>query len=89
MIDNFAARNQFYNQVDFSIQLNDLSYIEDFIEQEKYSYEPELDAVVAKRVRTYHTVCPVHSYYMNQYCYNEPVNLAVLAIFPAWDEAAE
>ncbi len=39
-------------------------------------------------IRTYHTVCPVHTYYMNQYCYNEPVNQAVLAIFPRWNEAA-
>ena len=38
-------------------------------------------------MRTYHTVCPVHTYFMNQFCYNEPVNQVALGIFPKWNEA--
>ena len=56
---------------------------------EKYSYDTALDLVVSQKLRTYHTVCPVHTYYMDQYCYNEPVNEAKLAIFPQWNESTE
>jgi len=86
LIDNFAARNVFYNFDGFSIEQNGLSYKEDFIETEKYSYDKLLDLVVSQKSRTYHTVCPVHTYFMNQYCYSEPVNKAYLSIFPQWNE---
>lgn len=82
MIDNFAARNPYYTFESIDLQLNGLAFVEDFIETDKYSYDAELDLVVSQQIRTYHTVCPVHTYYMKQYCYNEPVNQAVLAIFP-------
>lgn len=58
------------------------------METEKYSYVAELDLVVSQKSRTYHTVCPVHTYYMDQYCYSEPVNKAILAIFPVWNDQA-
>lgn len=45
--------------------------------------------VVSQKSRTYHTVCPVHTYYMKQYCYSEPVNKAILAIFPQWNEQSQ
>ena len=85
LIDNFAARNQFYTFDGFDIQQKGLSFMEDFMETERYSYNKELDLVVSQKTRTYHTVCPVHTYFMKQYCYNEPVNKAVLAIFPSWN----
>lgn len=87
-IDNFAARNPFYSFESIELELNGLAFIEDFIETDKYTYDKTLDLVVAQKIRTYHTVCPVHTYYMKQYCYNEPVNQAVLAIFPQWDSQA-
>ena len=86
IMENFAARNTFYTFDGFGMRQNDLAYVEDFIETEKYSYDRALDLVVSQKLRTYHTVCPVHTYYMKQYCYNEPVNQAVLAIFPRWSE---
>ena len=85
MIENFASRNLFYTFDDFRVEIGDLSFLEDFIETESYSYDEALDLVIGQKLRTYHTVCPVHTYYMNQYCYNEPVNQAILAIFPKWD----
>ena len=85
-IDNFASKNMLYTFDDFDLQLNGLNFVEDFIETEKYSYDKALDLVVSTRKRTYHTVCPVHTYYMKQYCYNEPVNKAVLSVFPSWNE---
>ena len=74
MIENFASKNPFYSFDNFDLKLSDLSFKEDFIETEKYSYDSERDLVVQQTIRTYHTVCPVHTYYMKQYCYNEPVN---------------
>ena len=68
-----------------SLELINLQFIEDFIEAEKYSYDEELDIVRQFKLRTYHTVCPVHSYYLDQFCYNEPVNEAIIAIFPRYD----
>ena len=85
LIENFASKNPFYTFAGFDLSLNDLSFKEDFIETEKYSYDKELDLVISQKMRTYHTVCPVHTYYMDQYCYKEPVNQAVLAIFPQWN----
>ena len=65
VIDNFAARNQFYKWDGFEVNLNAVSFVEDFMETEKYSYVAELDVVVSQKSRTYHTVCPVHTYYMD------------------------
>ena len=48
-----------------SLELINLQFIEDFIEAEKYSYDEELDIVRQFKLRTYHTVCPVHSYYLD------------------------
>lgn len=88
LIENFASRNNFYVFDDFKVETNQLTFVEDFIETEKYSYDTKLDLVVSQKLRTYHTVCPVHTYYMKQYCYKEPVNQAVLAIFPIWSETS-
>jgi len=88
LVDNFAARNEFYDWTGFTVAMNELSFVEDFMETEKYSYVAELDLVVSQKSRTYHTVCPVHTYYMDQYCYSEPVNKAILAIFPVWNDQA-
>lgn len=85
LIENFAAKNLHYPSFDLSLQINGLTFIEDFIETEKYSYDSKLDLVTSSKMRTYHTVCPVHTYHLKQYCYNEPVNRAVLAIFPRWN----
>lgn len=82
MIENFAARNPYYRFDNIMLEQSQLAFIEDFIETDKYMYDKKLDLVVGKKIRTYHTVCPVHTYYMKQYCYNEPVNQAILAIFP-------
>jgi hypothetical protein len=46
-IDNFAARNAFYQFDGFDLEINNLSFIEDFIETEKYSYDSALDLVVS------------------------------------------
>ena len=88
LIDNFAARNDFYTFDGFNISEDGLAYVEDFIETENYQYDKELDLVVSQKSRTYHTVCPVHTYFMKQYCYSEPVNKAVLAVFPQWNESS-
>ena len=64
LIDNFAARNDFYTFDGFNISEGGLSYMEDFIETENYQYDKELDLVVSQKSRTYHTVCPVHTYFM-------------------------
>ena len=87
LIENFAARNPFNTFEDVNVEIKQLTFVEDFIETEKYSYDKQLDLVVSQKLRTYHTVCPVHTYYMKQYCYNEPVNQAVLAIFPIWSNS--
>ena len=87
LIQNFASRNAFYTFDDYEVKSTGLSFIEDFIETERYSYDKELDLVVSQKLRTYHTVCPVHTYYMKQYCYKEPANRAILAIFPRWSAA--
>lgn len=73
-IANFAARNPYYNFENIELRQEGLAFVEDFIETDKYSYDKDLDLVVAQKIRTYHTVCPVHTFYMKQYCYNEPVN---------------
>ena len=46
MIENFAAKNIYYNFDGFDLQLKDLSFKEDFIETEKYSYDAQRDLVV-------------------------------------------
>ena len=89
LIENFASKNSFYTFDDFNLKTSGISFVEDFIETEKYSYDSSKDLVVSQKLRTYHTVCPVHTYYMKQYCYNEPVNQAILGIFPAWDPSTK
>ena len=85
-IGNLATLNPESPYTDnLSLELINLQFIEDFIEAEKYSYDEELDIVRQFKLRTYHTVCPVHSYYLDQFCYNEPVNEAIIAIFPRYD----
>lgn len=88
LISNFAEKNVHYTFTGTDVQTNKLSFVEDFIEAEKYSYDKTLDKVVSQMVRTYHTVCPVHTYFMKNYCYSEPVNKAVLGIFPRWSLSA-
>ena len=44
---------------------------------------------MSQLVRTYHTVCPMYTYFMDQFCYNEPVNKAILAVFPIWEPQAQ
>lgn len=34
--------------------------------------------------RRYHAVCPPFTYYKQGYCYNEPVNKPIFAVFPFW-----
>ncbi len=65
-IGNLASMNPEspYNFENLSLELIDLDFIEDFIETEKYSYDEALDVVRSQKLRTYHTVCPVHSYYL-------------------------
>jgi len=64
LIENLASKNPHYPEHDLALRINGLSFIEDFIETERYSYDSKLDKVIASKVRTYHTVCPVHTYYM-------------------------
>ena len=45
-IDNLAAMNPFYQFESIELELNDLAFIEDFIETDKYSYDSSLDLVV-------------------------------------------
>ena len=89
LIENFAQHSEGFREYEFNLRTGGLSFTEDFIEQERYSYDAALDLVVSKKMRTYHTVCPVHTYFMNQFCYNEPVNQVVLGIFPKWNEDAD
>lgn len=46
LIENFAAKNIYYTFDGFDLQLKDLSFKEDFIETEKYSYDASRDLVV-------------------------------------------
>ncbi len=46
LIENFAAKNVYYTFDGFDLQLKDLSFKEDFIETEKYSYDASRDLVV-------------------------------------------
>ena len=66
-IGNLASLNEDspYNFSNLNLELVNLEFIEDFIETEKYSYDEELDVVRSQKLRTYHTVCPVHSYFLD------------------------
>jgi len=34
----------------------------------------------------FHTICPVYTYRKNNFCYNNPINEVVIAVFPSWNE---
>ena len=64
-------------------------FVNDFVEVKKYMYDKKERTVIAAMVRTYHTVCPLYTYFMDQFCYNAPVNKAKLAVFPIWESRSQ
>ena len=88
-IDNFAQRNPSYEFNETNVEMFDLDFVDDFVEQKKYMYDKKEKQVVSQLVRTYHTVCPMYTYFMDQFCYNEPVNKAILAVFPIWEPQSQ
>ena len=73
-IENFMKIRAGYTFEETNPTLKQVSFIEDFVDEEKYTYDSIQDKVIPQIIRTYHTVCPVHTYYMEDYCYSEPVN---------------
>lgn len=45
--------------------------------------------MVENQERTYHTVCPLYTYYLDKYCYSQPINKLVLTIFPQWNKSTK
>ena len=74
-----------YTFFETSPTLKSVSFVGDYVDEEKYTYDPIEDKVIPQVIRTYHTVCPVHTYYMKDFCYSEPVNQPILAAFPNWN----
>ena len=46
LIENFATRSDNADDYNLSLQTSGLTFVEDFIETERYSYDNELDLVV-------------------------------------------
>ena len=84
-IENFMKIRADYTFEETNPTLKQVSFVEDFVDEEKYTYDSIQDKVIPQIIRTYHTVCPVHTYYMDDYCYSEPVNQCILAAFPSWN----
>ena len=84
-IENFMKIRSDYTFEETNPTLKQVSFVEDFVDEEKYTYDSIQDKVIPQIIRTYHTVCPVHTYYMEDYCYSEPVNQCILAAFPSWN----
>jgi hypothetical protein len=88
-LDNFAARNPYYTFTKEAPEHSGLVFVNDFVEVKKYMYDKKERTVIAAMVRTYHTVCPLYTYFMDQFCYNAPVNKAKLAVFPIWESRSQ
>ena len=47
------------------MRLAGASFVEDYMDEERYTYDAALQQVIPQILRTYHTVCPVHTYFMD------------------------
>jgi len=47
LMENFASKNSFYTFDDFKLKTSGLSFVEDYVETEKYSYDSSKDLVVS------------------------------------------
>jgi hypothetical protein len=68
---------------------NGISFVEEYLETESFYYDVVSAKVLSQVERTYHTVCPLHTYYLDKYCYSEPINKLLLAIFPFWNDSTD
>ena len=46
LIENFATRSKNADDYNLALETSGLSFVEDFIEEERYSYDSDLDLVV-------------------------------------------
>ena len=65
MLYNFAESQNNYTYTETNARMNDFGFVEDYVDEEKYTYDPSLEKVIPQIIRTYHTVCPVHTYFMD------------------------
>lgn len=71
-----------------SIQVNNVTWAQEYFQTVGYLYDSVKAKVQEKTERTYHTVCSLYTFYLDQYCYSEPINELVLAVYPVWNRAA-
>lgn len=65
---------------------NNLTLVPDSFDSASFYYDVVKEKVFEKKERTYHTVCPLSTYYLDRYCYSEPLNELVLTVTPVWNK---
>ena len=88
-----SLKKAFFN----SVKLNKLNSFDTVGSYQLISQVPDMTQIVVTRYNEIsgllefatepqsHVVCPAYTYLKENLCYSEPVNEAVLAVFPFWD----
>jgi hypothetical protein len=82
---NFADNNKANKYQATNFQSNGLSFVPEYFQTVSYIYDVVKAKVVQRSDRTYHTVCPLYTYYLDKYCYSHPINKLALTITPIWN----
>lgn len=61
-----------------------IDIIEEFSTISEYYVDTETGLRALRKVPLYHTVCPLYTYYMDRFCYSEPINKLTLSVIPEY-----
>ena len=86
---NFADTNRRNAYDKTTFLYNGITLVSDYFDSVTYFYDQAKRRVLPRTDRSYHTVCPLSTYYLDQFCYSEPINQLELTIFPVWNSATK
>ena len=86
---NMAEIANGYTFKNTNAMLNNVSLKPEYSTRNDYTYDETSERYVAYPVKTYHTVCPLYTYFHANYCYSEPINQLILTVIPEWENLTE
>jgi|688.fasta_scaffold83604_1 hypothetical protein len=84
---NFADINPLNQYSKTMVTTSGVTFVQEYLKSITYYYDVVRAKVLSRADKTYHTVCPLFTYYQNKYCYAEPVNKLIMTLFPLWNNA--
>ena len=83
---NLAQNSPNYNFTNTAAVLTSATLLEDSQTKTEYVLVPNtLATYLPVEVPTYHTVCPLYTYFSDFYCYSDPINQLKLTVLPSLD----